>query len=96
MPVRWQGHGRGELAACVEAVDGLKARLARLAPGLVRPAEPLKLVLDANALGRSGRALADLLRAHKVECEYADGQYVVLMFRSWQPPRWTMSGWSRG
>ena len=64
----------------MEAVDGLKARLARLAPGLVRPAEPLKLVLDANALGRSGRALADLLRAHKVECEYADGQYVVLMF----------------
>ena len=76
----------GELAACVEAVDGMKARLARLAPGLVRPAEPLKLVLDANALGRSGRALADLLRAHKVECEYADGQYVVLMFAAGNRP----------
>ena len=75
------------LAACCEAVAQLKEELAALAPGLVRPSEPLKVTLDAAALGLSGRALADRLRAGRVECEYADGRLVVLMFAPDNPPR---------
>ena len=75
------------LAACIGAVDRLKRDLDALCPGLVRPSEPLKAVLDAGALGCTGQALADLLRAHRVECEYADGRYVVLMFAPGNPPR---------
>lgn len=41
--------------------------------------EPLKLTLDAAAVGLTGQALAQALRAEKIECEYADIRYVVLM-----------------
>ena len=41
--------------------------------------EPLKLTLDGTALGYTGGALADCLRASKIECEYADDRYLVLM-----------------
>lgn len=41
--------------------------------------EPLKLTLDAAALGSTGSELAQVLRREKVECEYADPRYVVLM-----------------
>ena len=41
--------------------------------------EPLKLTLDAAALGLSGQQLAQALRERGVECEYADPRYVVLM-----------------
>lgn len=38
-----------------------------------RPArEPLKLTLDAAALGMTGTALAEALRQDRIECEYAD------------------------
>ena len=49
--------------------------------------EPLKLTLDAAALGFSGTALAERLRAFKIECEYADPRYVVLMFTPENPPQ---------
>ncbi len=76
-----------ELAACIDAVDELKAQLAFLTPGAVRPSEPLKLVLDGAAFGCTGHALAERLRAHRVECEYADGRWVVLLFAPGNPPR---------
>jgi hypothetical protein len=41
--------------------------------------EPLKLTLDATPLGYTGGALADYLRSEKIECEYADDRYLVLM-----------------
>lgn len=41
--------------------------------------EPLKLTLDAAAIGTTGQALAETLRAYKTECEYADPRYLVLM-----------------
>ncbi len=49
--------------------------------------EPLKLTLDAAALGCTGTALAQQLRQGKMECEYADPRYVVLMFTPENPPR---------
>ena len=41
--------------------------------------EPMKLTLDAAALGLTGQALAEHLRQARMECEYADPRYVVLM-----------------
>ena len=41
--------------------------------------EPLKLTLDATPLGYTGGTLADYLRSEKIECEYADERYLVLM-----------------
>ena len=81
------GDWSARLAACIRAVDALKQDLDALCPGLVRPSEPLKVVLDGGALGCTGQALAETLRAHKVECEYADRQYVVLMFAPGNLPR---------
>ena len=47
--------------------------------------EPLKLTLDAAALGMTGTALAEALRQERIECEYADPRYVVLMFTPENP-----------
>ena len=49
--------------------------------------EPLKLTLDAAALGSTGTELADRLRAAHIACEYADPRYVVLMFTPENPPQ---------
>ena len=81
------GDWPARLAACIGEVEALKRDLTALCPGLVRPSEPLKVVLDGGALGCTGQALADLLRACKVECEYAGRQYVVLMFAPDNLPR---------
>lgn len=66
---------RGELNAAAQAA-GCPVPLALDGPGR----EPLKLTLDAAALGMTGTALADALRGGQLECEYADPRYVVLMF----------------
>lgn len=81
------------LEECIHRLETLKEELnaesqaAGCPTALVRPSEPLKLVLDGSALGCTGRALAGLLREHAVECEYADNRYVVLMFTPENPPR---------
>ena len=49
--------------------------------------EPLKVTLDAAALGCTGTQLADRLREAHIECEYADPRYVVLMFTPENPPQ---------
>ena len=49
--------------------------------------DPLKFTLDAAALGMTGTALAEALRQDRIECEYADPRYVVLMFTPESPPQ---------
>ena len=62
------------LAEAAERVEKLKRTLADR--GLeVLPGEPMKLTLRGD-----GRAMAERLRAHGAECEYADGEHAVLMF----------------
>ena len=73
---------RGELNAAAQAA-GCPVPLALDGPGR----EPLKLTLDAAALGITGTALADALRGGQLECEYADPRYVVLMFTPCNPPQ---------
>ena len=69
---------RPKLAACVRAVEALKADIA--AQGwAVAESEPLKVTLHASKRGWRGDALADFLRQNGVECEYADPDDLVLM-----------------
>ena len=81
------------LQQCCDALTRLRQELnaqaaARHCPlPLVRESEPLKITLDAAALGRTGVELADLLRTAQIECEYADPRYVVLMFTPENPLR---------
>ena len=65
-----------------------EAAAAKHCPGpLVLENEPLKVTLDAAVLGLSGTELAEKLRAAKIECEYADPRYLVLMFTPDNPPQ---------
>ena len=68
---------RWRLGMLCRELDALRSGLALPLTGAHR--EPLKLTLDAAALGLSGQQLAQALRARGVECEYADPRYVVLM-----------------
>ena len=73
------------LQECCDRLAALRARLNALAAAqgtalplaLDGPArEPMKLTLDAAALGLTGQALADHLRQDGMECEYADPRYL--------------------
>lgn len=65
-----------------------EAAAAKHCPGpLALESEPLKITLDAAVLGLSGTELAEKLRAAKIECEYADPRYLVLMFTPDNPPQ---------
>ena len=65
-----------------------EAAAAKYCPGpLALESEPLKVTLDAAVLGLSGTELAEKLRAAKIECEYADPRYLVLMFTPDNPPQ---------
>jgi len=41
--------------------------------------EPLKIAINTRLAGYSGSVLADMLREHCVECEYADTDHIVFM-----------------
>ena len=82
------------LQECCDRLAALRARLNALAAaqGTALPLaldgsarEPMKLTLDAAALGLTGQALADYLRQNGMECEYADPRYLVLMFTPENP-----------
>lgn len=42
--------------------------------------EELKIVIHAPSSGYSGQELAEKLRNHKIECEFCDDEYLVMMF----------------
>ena len=82
------------LVQCCAALEGLRRSLNKTAAARQCPVplavagaqqEPMKLTLDAAALGCTGTALADALRRAQLECEYADPRYVVLMFTPENP-----------
>lgn len=80
------------LLQCCGHLTRLRRKLneaaAKHCPGpLVLESEPLKVTLDAAVLGLSGTELAEKLRAAKIECEYADPRYLVLMFTPDNPPQ---------
>ena len=66
-----------KLAETAERLDQVRERL-RASRWQVEDSDPLRLTLRAPA-GLTGIALADRLRQSGVECEYADGDFLVLM-----------------
>ena len=67
-----------ELKVCSERVKATKEKICSLGFTLL-DSEPLKIVVNAAASGYTGDELADILREHGVECEFADGEFIVLM-----------------
>lgn len=72
------GKFRQELAETCLRIEDLKARLQGRGWG-VENSDPLRLCLRATE-GGSGHELAQRLREGGLECEHADGDYLVLMF----------------
>lgn len=70
---------RVRLAHCVRRLDECRNRLCRQGFTLVGD-EPLKLTVAPKFYGYTGGALAALLRAQGIVCEFADPDYLVLMF----------------
>ena len=73
------GGCRARLAHCVRRLDECRNRLRRQGFALVGD-EPLKLTVAPKSYGYTGGALAALLRAQGIVCEFADPDYLVLMF----------------
>ena len=65
------------LTACAAKLEQLRSRL-REAGWTVEQSDPLRITLRAPE-GLTGIALADRLREQRIECEYADDAYLVLM-----------------
>lgn len=74
---RLAGDFRQELGETVGRLDSLKEELKALGWG-VEDSDPLRMVIAAPE-GCSGLALSRELREKGIECEHADGDYVVLM-----------------
>lgn len=70
--------------ACA-SVAGLKKRLSGMGFTL-RRSDPLRITINARDWGWSGKEFATYLRAHGVECEMADENYVVLLFSAITSP----------
>lgn len=71
-------HYRDRLQETVERVSQIKGRLRQYGLPLSET-EPLKIVIHTAAVGYHGTDVAQEMRHYGLECEYADGQYVVWM-----------------
>ncbi|MBQ2940714.1 MAG: aminotransferase class V-fold PLP-dependent enzyme [Clostridia bacterium] len=69
---------RKELAKTVERVNAIKSFLSE--KGFeVYESEPLKIVINAAKSGYSGKELSEMMRCAKMEAEFSDDDYLVLM-----------------
>lgn len=76
---RYLADGYSEkLQAYVKELSQIKKRLADLGFEAEKT-EPLKLVWNAKKVGYTGVELADALRTFRIEAEFADADYLVLM-----------------
>ncbi len=67
-----------KLADCIEKTSSAKEFI-KSRGFSVLGSEPLKITIDAAASGYSGYTLAEKLRENKIEPEFSDNDYVVLM-----------------
>ena len=72
------GDYRARLADFLSLLPPLRAALTDYGYRLIGD-EPMKLTLAPGAIGYTGTALSELLRAAGIECEYADPDHTVLM-----------------
>lgn len=77
---------RAELAACAQRVEALRERLRCLGVP-VAASDPLRVTVAAHEAGYTGFELAELLRAQSAEPEFADPDWLVLMFTPDNPAR---------
>lgn len=70
---------REKLAACIAKAESLKKTLSENGISPLE-SEPLKLVLDATAIGYTGEEIAAHLRGEKIEIEFSDRDFAVFMF----------------
>lgn len=70
---------RSELKALIQKLDQLKAELIQ-ANIPVLPSEKTKVTIHASQMGIHGYELAERLRAHHAEPEFADSDFLVCMF----------------
>ena len=68
----------GKLGRTIERIASVRKTLGSLGIACLQ-GEPLKIVIDAGVGGYTGYETADEMRAAGIECEYADGNYIVLM-----------------
>lgn len=76
---------RERLAECISELEKLKQRLKKRGWQLLK-SDPLKLTIAAAQCGYTGAELAECLRRENMECEYADPDFLVLMFTPENPP----------
>ncbi len=69
---------REDLNKCIENVEKCKLEITKCGFS-VEKTEPLKITINANSAGYYGYELAQILREEKIEVEYADKKYTVLM-----------------
>lgn len=70
--------GRERIAAACAEAEALRGAL-RARGWQIVPSDPLRVTVRAAGCGMTGRELADRLRGGRMECEYADRDYTVLM-----------------
>ncbi len=70
---------KDDLAQCAERINALKATLSAKGYDLIGD-EPMKLTLVAKSYGYTGEEIAEILNSQNIVCEFADPDYVVLMF----------------
>lgn len=69
---------RDSLAELIRQLEDIRTRLTRQGYSFLG-SEPMKLTIDAKAYGYSGTELGAILRQKKIECEFSDPDYLVLM-----------------
>ena len=72
-------HYRERLQVAIRQVNEIQASLRQFGISLLET-EPLKIVIHASAAGYDGMETAEEMRHYDIECEYADPEYVVLMY----------------
>lgn len=67
------------LEECIQKIATFRKKL-RSRGFCIAEGEPLKLVVNACASGYTGTELAAMLKKSRIECEYSDEEYLVMMF----------------
>ena len=67
-----------KLDSCMKKVDDIKKYAIEKGLSILK-SEPLKIVIDAKKSGYSGRKMAEMLRQNRIEPEFSDEDFVVLM-----------------
>ena len=73
-----QGDLPQRIRECAEVISNVQKKIRSYGWDIYQN-EPLKLSICTESMGYTGIELAEILRSRKIECEYADTSYVVLM-----------------